>query len=119
MTLPTLQITYSCGSCGNELEHDGENLYCHPCRLEYTGDPADQPEADFIEEVNPCGHPGHLPVTRRHPFQTINGTIEQWKTTTTTHEACSLPSDHDGFHYHYPRMVHTFDDGRQPVHPPN
>lgn len=116
MTLPNLQITYSCGACGEELDHDGDTLVCYPCGLDYAGDPTDRPEATFLEDVQPCGYPNDNTSTRRLPWRTVNGTVEEWRTVTITYEPCSLPSTHPGhggFHWHHPRRTYVYDTGAQ------
>lgn len=113
MTLPNLQISYRCGACGDEVARDGDTYPCYDCGLDYVGDPADLPEATFIEEVNPCGHPNDNVTVRRLPWRTVHGTVEEWRTSITRHEPCSLPSDHDGFHWHQARRTYVYDTGAQ------
>ena len=56
--LPACSPQYPrCGACADELDHDGDVLYCEACRLDYpdhTGDGA----ADYRhEDDEPCGEP--------------------------------------------------------------
>lgn len=56
-TLPTCQTqTPACGACGENTRNDGDGFYCESCLLNYF-DGEDGTEAEFMEDVDPCGVP--------------------------------------------------------------
>lgn len=103
MSLPAASISIACGSCGDELEFDGDSHVCDECGLDF-GDPFDDEPATFLdEEAHPCGHPAPYPEPRveRKPFHTVDGVVKTWRTWTHVYEPCVLPAGHKTRLHHY------------------
>jgi hypothetical protein len=101
--LPIARVSITCGACGSELEHDGDNHQCYECKLQYPSNPFEETPAEFFdEEDEPCGHePRERESSFTRPFQTVNGVVTQYGDYRTVHGDCTLPKGHPSqFHYH-------------------
>lgn len=109
MSLPTLNVSIDCGSCGESVEHDGDSYRCFDCGLVWSADPFDGSPAEYADdEQSPCGHPSNdKPYVRVDPFRTVNGVVEVWRTWTTVDGPCHLPKDHGGGHDHPMSSTYT------------
>lgn len=101
-TLPPAILTLSCGTCGDQLETEGEDLVCWDCRLIYNGERAQEEAPTSMDpEAGTCGKPHHIGTRHESkPFHTFtdNGTrhVLTWRDWTHTWEPCHLPATHTG-----------------------
>lgn len=100
MSLPSLSVSISCGSCYSEVEHNGDNYECSDCGLRWGNDPFDDDPAEFLDEdTAPCGHPstysGRVSI---EPFRTEFGVVKEWQEWTHTYSGCNLPTGHKSDH---------------------
>lgn len=101
MSLPTIRTSINCGSCGEQIHHDGEVYRCDECRLIWeTGDPFEDTPAEFLHESDkPCGHhDGYQPPVDVRPFHTRNSVVLLWRAWTTVIGPCHLPAGHASLH---------------------
>jgi hypothetical protein len=100
--LPTVHVSIACGACGDELEHDGDNLQCYSCKLEYPSDPfSEEPAEYFFKDDKPCGAaPREREQRWNRPFRTEYGVVTQQAFFHTVLSDCSLPTDHSSDHHH-------------------
>ncbi|QIG58239.1 hypothetical protein SEA_SKOG_87 [Gordonia phage Skog] len=84
-----------CGSCGAETDHDGDNLYCEDCGLDF--DPIHMTASYRNPDIRPCAKA----CTDEHP---TDGRFESY---TWVCGPCALPEGHKGECYTGCRLVRT------------
>lgn len=111
MSLPTIHVSIDCGSCGDSLEHDGDQYVCHPCGLCWATDDVfdDAPATYLDEDAQPCGAPsGDSETMQVRPFETVNGVVKSWREWRHIYAPCILPTGHASGH-EFP-LTTTFKD---------
>lgn len=101
MSLPSIRLSIDCGSCGESLDHDGDEYACHDCGLCWaTSDAFDDMPAEYTDEdAKPCGAPSRDTETKQvKPFETVNGVVKSWREWRHIYAPCHLPADHKSGH---------------------
>jgi hypothetical protein len=114
VSLPTIRVSIDCGSCGDTLEHDGDQYVCHDCGLRWgTNDVFAEAPAEYLDEdANPCGAPSRDTETKQvRPFKTVNGVVEVWREWRHVYAPCILPAGHTSGH-DFP-LATTFTDFKE------